>query len=60
MLEKTKISILIIAKKLGYKIKEIPVIWKNDPHSTVKFSSMLKMGVDLFEIVGALQQLGGR
>ncbi len=43
-------EILIIAKKLGYKIKEIPVVWKNDIHSKVKFKSMVKMGIDLLRI----------
>lgn len=41
---------LIVAKKLGYKIKEIPVIWKNDPESKVKFKNMVKMGFDLLKI----------
>lgn len=43
-------EILIIAKKLGYKIKEVPVHWKNDLESKVKFSSMIKMGSDLLRI----------
>lgn len=43
-------EILIIGKKLGYKIKEIPVHWKNDPESKVKFKSMIKMGLDLLKI----------
>jgi len=43
-------EILVIAKKLGYKIKEIPVYWKNDPESKVKFKSILKMAIDLFKI----------
>jgi len=43
-------EILIIAKKLGYKIKEIPVYWRNDPESKVKFKSMVKMGLDLLKI----------
>ena len=43
-------EILILAKKIGYKIKEIPVYWKNDPHSNVKLKSMLKMGIDLLKI----------
>jgi len=43
-------EILIIGKKLGYKIKEIPVRWKNDPESKVKFKSMVKMGLDLLKI----------
>jgi len=43
-------EILVIAKKLGYKIKEISVYWKNDPESKVKFKSMIKMLIDLFKI----------
>src|SRR3989338_7256113 len=34
-------EILLIAKKFGYKIKEIPVRWKNDLASKVKISSMV-------------------
>jgi len=41
-------EVLIIARKLGYKIKEIPITWVNDPDSKVKFKSMIKM---LFEIL---------
>jgi len=41
---------LIIAKKLGYKIKEIPVYWRNDPESKVKFKWMVNMGLDLLKI----------
>jgi len=43
-------EILVIAQKLGYKIKEVPVYWKNDPDSKVKFKSMVKMAIDLFKI----------
>lgn len=43
-------EILIISKKLGYKIKEIPVYWKNDPDSKVKLNSMIKMAADLLKI----------
>lgn len=43
-------EILAIAKKMGYKIKEIPIYWKNDPESKVKFKSMVKMAVDLLKI----------
>jgi len=41
---------LIIAKKMGYRIKEIPVYWKNDPESKVNFKNMVKMGIDLLKI----------
>ncbi len=43
-------EILVIAKKLGYKIKEIPVLWKNDLESKVKPSSIINMAIDLVKI----------
>jgi dolichyl-phosphate beta-glucosyltransferase len=43
-------EILLIAKKMGFKIKEVPIYWKNDLESKVKFKSMIKMLVDLFQI----------
>jgi glycosyltransferase involved in cell wall biosynthesis len=43
-------EILIIAKKAGYKIKEVPVVWINDIASSVKFKSMIRMAKDLLKI----------
>jgi len=43
-------EILVIAKRMGYKIKEVPVIWFNDAESKVKFSSTIKMAIDLLKI----------
>lgn len=43
-------EILLLGKKLGYKIKEVPVLWKNDPESKVKFKSIFKMALDLIKI----------
>lgn len=43
-------EILVIAKNLDYKIKEIPVYWRNDPESKVKFKSIFKMARDLIII----------
>jgi len=43
-------EVLLIAKKFGFKIKEIPIYWKNDPLSKVKFKSMVKMFIDLLKI----------
>jgi dolichyl-phosphate beta-glucosyltransferase len=43
-------EILVIAKKLKYKIKEFPITWKNDSESKVSFKSMVKMGFDLVKI----------
>ena len=35
---------------MGYKIKEVPVHWINDPESKVKLKGMIKMGFDLLKI----------
>ena len=43
-------EILVVAKKLDYKIKEVPIYWKNDLESKVKPSSMVKMAIDLLKI----------
>jgi len=43
-------EILIIGERMGYKIKEIPVCWKNDLESKVKFKSIIKIALDLFVI----------
>ncbi len=43
-------EILVIAKKLGSKIKEIPVYWKNDPESKVKPKWIANMAIDLLKI----------
>ncbi|MBI2625197.1 MAG: glycosyltransferase family 2 protein [Candidatus Nealsonbacteria bacterium] len=43
-------EVLIIAKKLGYGIKEVGVTWLNDPESRVKFKSVIKMGFDLIKL----------
>jgi dolichyl-phosphate beta-glucosyltransferase len=43
-------EILLVGQKLGYKIKEVPVYWKNDLDSKVKFKSVLKMAWDLVRI----------
>jgi dolichyl-phosphate beta-glucosyltransferase len=43
-------EILILVKKRGYKIKEIPVTWINDPESKVKFKGMVKMLFEVFQI----------
>jgi len=43
-------EILKIGYKMGYKVKEVPVIWKNDPDSKVKLTGMIKMGIDLLNI----------
>ena len=44
------IEILIIAKKLGYKIKEIPVTWINPAESKVVFADYFRSLKELFKI----------
>jgi len=43
-------EILKLGKKMGYKIKEVPIVWKNDAESKVKIKGMIKMGFELLEI----------
>jgi dolichyl-phosphate beta-glucosyltransferase len=43
-------EILVLAKKMGYKVKEIPIHWKNDLDSKVKLKSVFKMFCDLLRI----------
>ncbi len=45
-------EILVVAKKKGYKIKEIPVTWINDLESKVKLKATIKMLLDLLRIRG--------
>jgi len=43
-------EVLVIAKKLGYKIKEIPITWVNDLESKVKLKSVVKMFFEILKI----------
>lgn len=43
-------EILLIGKRMGYKIKEVPIVWANNPDSKVKLRSTIKMGLDLVKI----------
>lgn len=44
------VEALVIAKNLGFSIKEIPVRWVNDKESKVKFSGMVKMLLEVLQI----------
>ncbi len=44
------IEVLALAKKMGYKIKEVPVIWNNPGNSTVSLKSYFQVLKDLFKI----------
>jgi dolichyl-phosphate beta-glucosyltransferase len=41
---------LAVARKLGYKIKEVPIRWKNDPKSLVTLSAYIKTFVELIRV----------
>lgn len=44
------IEALALAKQLGFRIKEVPVLWKNDPNSHVKASAYLKVLLETLTI----------
>jgi len=44
------VETLALAKHFGYKIKEIPVVWVNDPHSHVRASAYLKVLIETLKI----------
>ncbi len=44
------IEALALAKKIGYKIKEVPVVWDNPSGSTVNLKSYFEVLKDLFKI----------
>jgi dolichyl-phosphate beta-glucosyltransferase len=45
------VEILFIANKMGYKIKEAPVVWIDKAGSTVRtFKDGIKMLIDLFKV----------
>ncbi|TSC91572.1 MAG: family 2 glycosyl transferase [Parcubacteria group bacterium Licking1014_17] len=44
------VEALAIAHRLGFKIKEAPIVWRNYERSHVKFSGMLKMLFEILEI----------
>ncbi|MDO8601439.1 MAG: glycosyltransferase, partial [bacterium] len=41
---------LVLAKKFGYKIKEVPIRWVNDLESKVKPAHIIKMLTELVEV----------
>jgi len=43
-------EILIIGQRLGYKIKEVPVVWTNSPETRVRLKGMIESIVDLIKI----------
>lgn len=48
------VEILTMARKMGFKIKEVPIKWINDLESHVKLSGMVKM---LFEVLQVRKNL---
>ncbi len=44
------IEVLVLAKKLGYKVKEAPVVWNNPAETKVHLTSYFQVLKDLFKI----------
>ena len=44
------IEILVLAKKMGFKIKEVPIKWNNPSGSKVTLKSYIKTLKDLLQI----------
>lgn len=44
------IEMLALARKFGYKIKEVPVVWKNEPNSHVKLSAYFEVLMETVKI----------
>lgn len=44
------VEVLVVAKKLGCSIKEVPVRWVNDKESKVRLSGMVKMLLEVGQI----------
>ena len=44
------VEMLALARKLGYEIKEVPVIWINDTRSHVKLTSYFKVLLDTVKV----------
>jgi dolichyl-phosphate beta-glucosyltransferase len=43
-------EMLLLARMLKYRVREVGIVWKNDTRSTVKVDSMVKMFKDLIRI----------
>ncbi len=44
------VEILAIARKLNFKIKEVPIIWKNDDRSQMNFKGMVNMALEVLAV----------
>jgi glycosyltransferase involved in cell wall biosynthesis len=44
------VEILALARRAGFKIKEVPITWVNDSESHVKLSGMINMLLEVLEI----------
>ncbi|RJP44609.1 glycosyltransferase family 2 protein [Candidatus Parcubacteria bacterium] len=44
------VEMLALAKRMGYRIKEVPVHWKNDPFSHLRASAYLKTLIETLKI----------
>jgi dolichyl-phosphate beta-glucosyltransferase len=53
------VELLVLARKLGLHVREVPVRWVNDPDTHVSFvSSSLRMALDTLRIAYRWRGLG--
>lgn len=44
------VEILAIARRMGFKVKEAPIVWVNDTESHVKLSGMMRMLLEVLQV----------
>jgi dolichyl-phosphate beta-glucosyltransferase len=44
------VEVLVLAKKMGYKIKEVPIVWTNDERSRVRLMHIPRMFFDMLSL----------
>jgi Glycosyltransferases involved in cell wall biogenesis len=44
------VELLVICQKLGLRVKQVPIVWRNDPRSLVKSRDMIKMLFELLKV----------
>lgn len=44
------VEILAMAKKMGFRVREVPILWVNDTESHVKLSGMIKMLWEVLQV----------
>lgn len=54
------VEALALARRLGFRIRELPVRWENESESKVRLGSYFKSLADLFAVRRSLKRIGGQ